>query len=99
MAVLSLDLFAVLFGGAEALLPMVSTEILKVGEVGYGWLRSAHGIGVAISFADTNLYSTEKTGRQKIVGLCSPLWYMHSPIWSIHLLLNLIFDAFFHRFI
>ncbi len=45
LAVLSLDLFAVLFGGAEALLPVVSTEILKVGEVGYGWLRSAHGIG------------------------------------------------------
>jgi len=45
LAVLSLDLFAVLFGGAEALLPVVSTEILKVGEVGFGWLRSAHGIG------------------------------------------------------
>lgn len=45
LAVLSLDLFAVLFGGAEALLPVVSTEILHVGEIGYGWLRSAHGIG------------------------------------------------------
>jgi MFS family permease len=45
LAVLSLDLFAVLFGGAEALLPIVSTDILQVGEVGYGWLRSAHGIG------------------------------------------------------
>ncbi len=45
LAVLSLDLFAVLFGGAEALLPVVATEILQVGEVGYGWLRSAHGIG------------------------------------------------------
>ena len=45
LAVLSLDLFAVLFGGAEALLPVVSTDILQVGEVGYGWLRSAHGIG------------------------------------------------------
>lgn len=45
LAVLSLDLFAVLFGGAEALLPVFSKEILQVGEVGYGWLRSAHGIG------------------------------------------------------
>jgi MFS family permease len=45
LAVLSLDLFAVLFGGAEALLPVVSTDIIQVGEVGYGWLRSAHGIG------------------------------------------------------
>jgi MFS family permease len=45
LAVLSLDLFAVLFGGAEALLPVFSKEVLNVGEVGYGWLRSAHGIG------------------------------------------------------
>lgn len=45
LAVLSLDLFAVLFGGAEALLPVVSKEILHVGEIGFGWLRSAHGIG------------------------------------------------------
>lgn len=45
LAVLSLDLFAVLFGGAEALLPVFSSEVLKIGEIGYGWLRSAHGIG------------------------------------------------------
>jgi len=45
LAVLSLDLFAVLFGGAEALLPVFAKEILKIDEVGYGWLRSAHGIG------------------------------------------------------
>ncbi len=45
LAVISLDLFAVLFGGAEALLPVVAKDILDIGEVGYGWLRSAHGIG------------------------------------------------------
>ncbi|MCC6448625.1 MAG: MFS transporter [Chitinophagaceae bacterium] len=45
LAVISLDLFAVLFGGAEALLPVVAKDILDVGEIGYGWLRSAHGIG------------------------------------------------------
>jgi MFS family permease len=45
LAVLSLDLFAVLFGGAEALLPVYSSDILNVGEIGFGWLRSAHGIG------------------------------------------------------
>jgi MFS family permease len=45
LAVLSLDLFAVLFGGAEALLPVFSKEIFQVGETGFGWLRSAHGIG------------------------------------------------------
>lgn len=50
LAVLSLDLFAVLFGGAEALLPVFSADILKVGEVGFGWLRSAHGIGSLLLF-------------------------------------------------
>lgn len=50
LAVLSLDLFAVLFGGAEALLPVFSKEILHVGEIGYGWLRSAHGIGSLFLF-------------------------------------------------
>jgi MFS family permease len=45
LAVLCLDLFAVLFGGAEALLPVFSADILKVGEIGFGCLRSAHGIG------------------------------------------------------
>ncbi|MEZ5047781.1 MAG: MFS transporter [Chitinophagaceae bacterium] len=45
LSVLGLDLFAVLFGGAEALLPVFSKDILHVSAVGYGWLRSAHGIG------------------------------------------------------
>jgi MFS family permease len=42
---LSLDLFAVLFGGAEALLPVFSKDIFKVGPIEFGWLKSAHGIG------------------------------------------------------
>ena len=45
LAVLSLDMFAVFFGGAEALLPAVTEKILKGGSVEFGWLRSAHGIG------------------------------------------------------
>lgn len=48
LAVLSLDLFAVLFGGAEALLPVYAHDILHVGEIGFGWLRSAHGMGAII---------------------------------------------------
>lgn len=45
LAVLALDMFAVLFGGPEALLPVFADDILQVGEVGYGWLRAAPGIG------------------------------------------------------
>lgn len=49
LAALSLDMFAVLFGGAVALLPVYADDILKVGELGYGWMRAAPGIGSIIS--------------------------------------------------
>jgi len=41
----TLDLFAVLFGGAVALLPVYAHDILKVGPIGLGFLRSAPSIG------------------------------------------------------
>jgi len=47
LAAISLDLFAVLFGGAVALLPVIAEEQLGVGDVAYGWLRAAAGIGAA----------------------------------------------------
>ena len=45
---ISLDLFAVLFGGAVALLPAIADQRLGVGAVGLGWLRAASGIGAAV---------------------------------------------------
>jgi MFS family permease len=48
LAAIALDLFAVLFGGAVALLPVIAEEQLLVGDVAYGWLRSAPGIGAAV---------------------------------------------------
>jgi MFS family permease len=45
---ISLDLFAVLLGGAVALLPVYAKEILKTGPWGLGLLRSAPGIGAGI---------------------------------------------------
>ena len=44
---ISLDLFAVLLGGAVALLPVFAQEILRVGPLGLGLLRSAPGVGAA----------------------------------------------------
>ena len=44
---ISLDMFAVLLGGAVALLPVFASEILKTGPWGLGLLRSAPGIGAA----------------------------------------------------
>jgi MFS family permease len=48
LGAISLDLFAVLFGGAVALLPAIAEERLGVGAVGLGWLRAAGGIGAAV---------------------------------------------------
>jgi MFS family permease len=48
LAAISLDLFAVLFGGAVALIPSVAEERLGVGDIAYGWLRAAPGIGAGL---------------------------------------------------
>jgi len=52
LGAMSLDLFAVLFGGATALLPAFAREVLGAGEVGFGFLRAAPAAGsVATSLA------------------------------------------------
>jgi MFS family permease len=49
LGAISLDLFAVLFGGATALLPMFAADILHVGPEGLGALRTAPGIGAGVT--------------------------------------------------
>jgi hypothetical protein len=44
---ISLDLFAVLFGGATALLPAFASDVLHVGPIGLGLLRAAPAVGAA----------------------------------------------------
>ncbi len=48
LATISLDLFAVLLGGAVFLIPAYAKEILHVGPVGFGWLRAAPAIGAFV---------------------------------------------------
>lgn len=48
LSAISLDLFAVLFGGAVALLPIFANEILQAGKLGFGFLRAAPGIGAVL---------------------------------------------------
>ncbi len=48
LGAMSLDLFAVLFGGATALLPAYARDVLQVGPTGLGLLRTAPGIGAAL---------------------------------------------------
>jgi len=49
LGAISLDLFAVLFGGATALLPAVASDILQVGPAELGLLRTAPGLGAALT--------------------------------------------------
>ena len=48
LGAITLDLFAVLFGGATTLLPIFATTILHVGAIGLGWLRAAPSIGALV---------------------------------------------------
>ncbi len=48
LATITLDLFAVLLGGATALLPVYAKDILDVGPAWYGWLRAAPALGALL---------------------------------------------------
>jgi MFS family permease len=48
LGAISLDMFAVLLGGATALLPVFARDILEVGPWGLGFLRSAAGVGALV---------------------------------------------------
>ncbi len=61
---MALDLFAVLFGGAMALLPIFATEILDVGARGLGFLRTAPALGaMLVMLIATRRPPTNHAGR------------------------------------
>jgi len=45
LGAMALDLFAVLFGGAVAMIPVYVRDILKTGPIGFGWLNAASDVG------------------------------------------------------
>jgi len=49
LGAISLDLFAVLFGGATALLPAFTQDVLHAGPAVFGYLRAAPGVGAAVT--------------------------------------------------
>lgn len=57
---LSLDLFAVLFGGATAMLPIFATDILHVGSQGFGFLRAAPAFGAVVMAGILAYYPPQK---------------------------------------
>lgn len=63
LSALSLDLLAVLFGGAVALLPIYADDILHVGATGLGWLRAAPAIGAgAMAFVLAHRAAIRRAG-------------------------------------
>lgn len=72
----SLDMFAVLFGGAVAMVPVYAKDILKIGPVGFGWLNAAIDIGAICSVILLTFYPMKKAQGKKLLfavagfGLC-----------------------------
>lgn len=60
IGVMTLDLFAVLFGGAVAMVPVYATDILNVGSRGFGILNAATDIGAIISIIFLTFYPLKK---------------------------------------
>jgi MFS family permease len=64
LATVTLDMFAVLLGGAVALLPIYAKDILHVGSQGYGWLLAAPAVGsVVTAFLIAHLPPMRRAGR------------------------------------
>lgn len=64
LAAITLDMFAVLFGGAVALLPVYATDILKVGSLGYGIMRAAPSIGaLSMAFLIAHMPPMKQAGK------------------------------------
>jgi MFS family permease len=70
LGAISLDLFAVLLGGATALLPIFAVDVLGVGEVGFGALRAAQVLGeLAGAFVLTQRPLRRRAGRSLLVAV------------------------------
>lgn len=101
LGAMSLDMFAVLFGGATALLPVFAKDVLHVGPQGLGWLISATYLGNFIAIAGLSLKPLK--GKQgKILfyavggfGLCILIFALSQFFWLSFaaLLVSGLFDG------
>ena len=70
LGAISLDLFAVLFGGATAMLPIYASDVLNVSPAGFGMLRAAPGVGAAVTAAALAFAPLERhVGRWMFAGV------------------------------
>jgi MFS family permease len=102
LGALSLDLFAVLFGGAVAMIPVFARDILKVGPIGFGWLNAAADIGaMLIIVLITFIPARQQQGKKLLLavagfGICIILFALSKIFWLSFaaLLLSGILDGF-----
>jgi MFS family permease len=99
LSAITLDLFAVLFGGAVALLPAFAKEVLRIGPQGLGVLRAAPALGSVLMAVGLAHYGTlQRAGRVLLVsiaafGLCW-IGFACSTHFGLSLLLLLASGAF-----
>ncbi|HXB10742.1 MAG TPA: MFS transporter, partial [Bacteroidia bacterium] len=101
LGALSLDLFAVFFGGAVALLPIFADQVLKIGPIGLGLLRAAPSVGAVLMGAIMIYYPPVKNAGKKMLfsvagyGVCMIFFALStSPLLSLLLLaLSGAFDS------
>ena len=90
LGAISLDLFAVLFGGATAMMPIYASDVLHVGPIGYGILRSAPGTGAALVAATLAFSPIQRNvGRWMFSGVglfgCATIVFAFSKIFALSL--------------
>lgn len=101
LGAMSLDMFAVLFGGAVALLPAFATDILHVGPIGLGWLVAATYLGNFLAIAWLTTHPLKKKQGQTLLyvvagfGVCILIFALSQNFWLSFaaLLVSGLFDG------
>lgn len=87
LGAISLDMFAVLFGGAVALLPVFAQDILKVGSVGFGFLRAAPAVGSFLIMMLVAYFPLNRNAGKKLLaaifgfGVCIIVFGLSKVYW------------------
>lgn len=96
LAAITLDMFAVLFGGAVALLPIYATDILHVGPQGMGIMRAAPSVGALLmAFLIAHLPPMKNAGRTLLLavtgfGVFTIIFGLSTWLWLSVLMLALL---------
>jgi MFS family permease len=87
LGALTLDMIAVLFGGAVALLPIYAQDILQVGAEGFGILRAAPAVGAALTMLGSTRFPLHRAAGKKLLlavfafGICMIVFGLSTIFW------------------